>query len=232
MGKFSTTTATEQTAWAVALMATMQSYFIFYCGVCCRVPSVELLGTADDYRLLSQRINRLLEYDNEKKQITKWVEMLQLVCGHLIATAEGKPDPGFWACMISNRGGGSGPPSLSGWVTAFCCFTKEGKWQPSPEDDSSGWRQSWVRCSELNYSFPVIDVTAVPQGLLTVPMIVTENEIEYQTQVMAGSISCNVISSDKSRSVLQPRVDWCLGLRDEDAIAKATERSGCSPNRE
>nr|MBA3458766.1 DUF4419 domain-containing protein [Deltaproteobacteria bacterium] len=76
---FSTTGATERAAFAVTLMDAMQDYYAYRGTSLCGIPEITLLGTADDYRAIAERVSRLAEHGLEW-----WVRPLEAVCTRLV----------------------------------------------------------------------------------------------------------------------------------------------------
>lgn len=203
---FTTTTSNDSVVCSVVMMAAMQKYFKYRFELSCGIPSVTLLGTTDDYVALAKRVDKLLEFDADTGLMVKWHKLLKPIFTELINASEGKADPNFWSRVCSNHGGGSGPSYISGWITAFCCFNEEGKWQ------GDKFEVKFYTGKSQKSDYPIVNTDAIPNGLVTVPVVVDDNGKEHRTQMIAGSFCSNLVDP----FTLQPRLDWCIGLEDED----------------
>merc|ERR1711948_196799 len=121
--------------------------------------------------------------------------LLSPVLDQFVLAAEGKPDVGFWDCICSHRGGGSGPSYLSGWITVFACFTAKGNWQGD----------SCSRGNRSGSSWPFIDTCLLPVGAVSVPVLVDDNGTQYDTQMLAGQFAYDIVGD--GQSTVQPRND-------------------------
>lgn len=124
---FSTTTEQDEVCAAATAMASLQAYFEYTMMLCCGIPSVTLMGTLRDWKLLREKIERLLEFEvdgnPDGKVMEIWVGYLRKVCDGFVESAE---HPGstatleFWdkvcarnknvkrAAHITNRSAASG----------------------------------------------------------------------------------------------------------------------------
>lgn len=121
---FSTTTDDDLVSCGVVFMATMKKYFDYKCCLCCGIPNVSLLGTVGDWQNIRGRLEKLKNYE-----LGWWYDMLVPILDQFIAAKKGKPDVEFWQKICHRQSGGSGPSYLSGWITAFCVFDKDGNRQ-------------------------------------------------------------------------------------------------------
>ena len=127
---FTTTTDTDVVVASVVMMATLQSYFDYRFHLLCGIPHVTLLGEKDDWEQIVLRIEKLKEYGPET---TAWYRLLKPVVTRFAQAFEnGEADSAynrdFWNRVAHWESMGSGPTYLSGWITAFCAFSDEGKW--------------------------------------------------------------------------------------------------------
>ncbi|CAN0540206.1 unnamed protein product, partial [Ectocarpus sp. 8 AP-2014] len=60
---FSTTTETDEVCAAATAMATLQAYFEYTMCLTCGIPWVTLMGTVEDWKLLREKIERMLEFE-------------------------------------------------------------------------------------------------------------------------------------------------------------------------
>jgi hypothetical protein len=165
---------------------------------------VTLLRTVEDYMNLSRRVDRLREFDNGTGVMIKWHALLKPIFDELVQAAGGNHNPEFWSKVCSNIGGGSGPSYISGWATAFCCFDDKGVWRG---DRTS--IQTWGRTETSVY--PIVDTNDIPSGLVTVPVKVDDNGVEYKTRMIAGSFLLRLVDD----VTLTPRLDWAIAVEDD-----------------
>eukprot|EP00588_Corethron_pennatum_P029888 CAMPEP_0194323104 /NCGR_PEP_ID=MMETSP0171-20130528/23982_1 /TAXON_ID=218684 /ORGANISM="Corethron pennatum, Strain L29A3" /LENGTH=464 /DNA_ID=CAMNT_0039081611 /DNA_START=133 /DNA_END=1527 /DNA_ORIENTATION=+ len=194
---FSTTTGADRVAASVMVMSALQAYFSFGCCLCCGLPSVTLLGVREDWVKLRSKIDGLLDFNLPAGHMAEWHKLLAPIADQLIASFDGKPDLDFWDTVCSHHGGGSGPSYLSGWITAFAVFSANGYWQGNTEDAGSV------------VSYPMIETSNIPVGVVSVPLHVDDNGTPYDTTMFAGQFVFDVAKNGKG---VQPRTDWCIAF--------------------
>lgn len=205
---FTTTTDKDKVVGAIALMASMQSFFTYKFCLKCGIPSVTLLGTVADWELLEKKARRLLEFDTDAKYMQKWYAMLQPILENLTKSARNDPSIEWWSRICNTLGGGSGPRYLSGWITAFCVFDDKGEWRG--DDKLYGGR---LDAKKKEYEWPVINTNDIQSGVCTVPVTVEEaDRTEYKCELRAGHASCTVVKEGRG---LQPNVEWVLVLKNQ-----------------
>ena len=216
---FTTTTPNDRVAASISIMSTLQVYFEFVFELTCGIPKVTLEGTAEDWHKLRHKLDRLLQYDLKDKLMTQWHALLVPVIDEMVASAEGRPKLDFWDKIAHRRGGGSGPRYLSGWVTVFACFTKEGKWQGNIPFDApphfgfnEDGREFVDKGKPSPFQYPFIDTKELPVGALSVPVLVDDHGIHYDTQMLAGQFAYQAVDGSDSGQVdtIRPRTDWCI----------------------
>ncbi|KAJ7758327.1 hypothetical protein B0H16DRAFT_1370536 [Mycena metata] len=128
---FSTTTMNDTTVSSILMMATLKSYFEYFCDpVTCGIPRVTLEGEKRDWENILQRLEKLKEYGLET---IAWYHLLVPVISRFVSAfndPDGKSNIEFWQKVV-NVDEGCNPPSdttYSGWITAFCVFDDKGKW--------------------------------------------------------------------------------------------------------
>ena len=200
---FSTTTPTDKMAGAIALMASMKSYFTYKISFRCGLPQVTLLGTEEDWEELQNRAKKLLEFDNRSGHMVKWYKMLGPVLQNLTDSRKGHPNLQWWNKICNKIELGSGPRWLTGWVTTFCVFNDTGKWVGDKSYDE------WIE----------IDVNDIPKGFLQVDVLISDNGTKYNTELIAGHMS-TYTPDDKS---VQPHVEWLLRIKGSEPPVKHSD---------
>ncbi|KAH9130734.1 hypothetical protein LEN26_008235, partial [Aphanomyces euteiches] len=166
---FSTTTDHDRIVGSVVMMATMKKYFKYAFGLLCGIPNVTLLGTVEDWEVIRSRVDHLKPFGGH---MVEWVEMLSGVLDQFVASAKGDVSVDFWQRICHYYGGGSGPPYISGWISVFCVFNEDGKWQGSTDFDG------WGKPAKTDY--PAIDTDSIPVGYLTVDVKIDDNGVEHK----------------------------------------------------
>lgn len=121
---FSTTTDNDLVTVGVVFMASMKKYFDYKFSLMCGIPYITLEGTTEDWKNIHARLEKLKEY-----KLEKWYDMLEPILEQFVNAKQGKVDSDFWQRIAHYEAGGSGPSHISGWITTFCVFDKEGNWQ-------------------------------------------------------------------------------------------------------
>ncbi|MBO4826563.1 MAG: DUF4419 domain-containing protein [Prevotella sp.] len=118
---FTTTGLPERLASEITLMDAVKAFFdytVFYFA--CGIPSVTLLGTPADWRLVLEKTRKLSKYG-----LTKWVGQLEPLLQEFINTAEGRPNRRFWQSVVKKhkvdelKGGPCSdekPTKINGWM--------------------------------------------------------------------------------------------------------------------
>jgi len=204
---FTTTTDTDRVAASIAAMATFQAYFSFTCHIMCGLPSVELLGTEEDWLKLAERVKRIPEFDAGDGHLKEWAEMLGPVIDEIVATKQGKSNMDWWQRIANYEGGGSGPTYISGWITVFAAFSCTGKWQ-GHQREIEDWDAT------VTSDWPIIDTEDVPNGVLVVPVKIDDNGIAlYNGLLAAGQVASRLVGDGTK---LAPRTDWALYVPKEE----------------
>lgn len=189
MPDFTTTTDSDRAVAAVLMMGAMQKYFSYGMALCCGIPSVTLLGERDDWEKIHNKLNKLSEFGDEP---TNFAEQLRPVLRHFIATfdEQSHSDPdlkSFWGRIADKYDMGSGPTWFSGWITAFCMWSEDGKRIACIPDEHS------LELDGVKYN--QIDIEDLPVGFASVPVEVDDNGTKYSTKMVAGSLGIQATSS-------------------------------------
>jgi Domain of unknown function (DUF4419) len=107
---FSTTTPEARVASEIVLMDVYAPYCDYEVRCICGIPEVTLLGTAEDWRAIRQRIDVIAELD-----LGFWTRSLAPIADQLVATAEGRPDLAFWRDIYKPEPA-YGAEKITGWI--------------------------------------------------------------------------------------------------------------------
>ena len=195
--KFGTTNENDRIVASISMMASLQSYFEYECCLYCGLPSITLLGSVDDWKLLRSKVDRLLEFDTKDGLMKKWLELLTVVLDEFVETKCGVDNMEFWDRICHYLFGGSGLVHLSGWITTFAVFNKDGKWQGDDRRFGDQFTSNW----------PVIQTKNIPFGVTAVPIHIDDNGKEYDGHMIASHVAY-----DGNDTTVQPRTDWCVAV--------------------
>ncbi|MCJ1461041.1 hypothetical protein MMC28_011423 [Mycoblastus sanguinarius] len=205
---FSTTTETDKVICSIMMMSTLQSYFSYKCTLACGIPSVTLLGEKSDWENISTRIKKLTTFGDE---VSEWHNLLHPVITRFV-TAFDHPDSSennaFWQKIADKSGGGSGPPYLSGWITAFCFWDERG------ENLHRQARKSERFLFLDGALFHHVDMEYIPPGWAAVPVNVDDNGYVYSARMGAGSVGVRFTNSEGGEktvlNTLQAEAGWWM----------------------
>lgn len=220
---FSTTTQVDRTVCAITMMSSMKEYYNFIAISLCGIPSVTLDGTAEDWLDIKKRLDKLDEF-GEDTQL--WASLLRPVISKFIAAFDGEVDDQFWGHIASPIYGGSGSPTLGGWLTAFCAFTDKGKFIGRAQSAEVG---RWgINYGKQTYSldgvtYPIIDQSDIPSGNVDVDLkIIDVSGKEFETVMVAGNMGLQATQSQSGViDTVQNAPMWAIYLKGEDKKSNA-----------
>ena len=196
------------------------SYFDYKFGFLCGIPSVTLEGEKSDWERLLTRLDKLDSFGEEPKA---WAAMLRPIFARFVRAFDGEPDIDFWSRVCRRHRQGSGSDYLSGWITAFCVWTSEGKWQgPSiSEPSESGSTTSSSLPGETmsglvldNVSYPIIDIDNVPEGFCEVDVKLDDNGKIFPCMMVSGHLAYSV-EGEKKKDTIRPLASWFMFVKGE-----------------
>ena len=83
-------------------------------------------GEKSDWEEIYRRLARLDELGDEP---AVWARMLRPIVRRFVGAFDGAPDVDFWE-RVADMDGYCGRDLWSGWITAFCVWSPEGRWLP------------------------------------------------------------------------------------------------------
>jgi hypothetical protein len=213
MPAFSTTTVTDRTTAAVLMMGSMKAYFKYRCCLMCGIPTVTLLGERADYEDILKRLEKLPELGPEA---STFADLLRPVLRNFIATFDPEQSTvshDFWSKIAHHLGGGSGPSYLGGWLTAFCFWNDKGECMYDQQTESRNpWETDSDRLELDGVSYHDVDISDIPNGFASVPVLVDDNGKEYKTKMIAGSLGIKVTGKDNSQAGTEEKLDSLQSL--------------------
>ncbi|CAN0016004.1 unnamed protein product [Ectocarpus fasciculatus] len=224
---FTTTTDTDEVAAAATAMASLQAYFSYEIFLSCGLPSVTLMGTVDDWKLLRAKVERLLDFEvtdnpEEGGVMEVWVGYLRKVCDGFVESAE-HPDSTetlqFWDKVVSRIGGGSGVSYITGWLSAFACFDKDG-WFMGRSTSTAGiglYRENPVPDESDESEYPLIDTGKICHNVVSCPVKINDDGVEYDGTLFVGQVALEARDGGEGGyPIIRPRNDWCLAVPAEE----------------
>ncbi|KAG8812445.1 hypothetical protein FRC17_002031 [Serendipita sp. 399] len=227
---FTTTTPNDVVICSVMLMSTLQKYFTYFCGLCCGIPSITLLGEQSDYLSILLRLDRFEEFGQEP---TMFAMFLRPILKEFVNALDYRgrkdnplPNPSFWAKMCHRDDMGSGPTFLCGWISAFSVWDKDGKWQGGDMSmvnqpvGGTGWdslNRTQVFWGNLRY--PLVDIDQVPKGYCKVPVDLLDNGRPFECMMIAGHVGMRISSSGNVKAkgivkdTVQPAMEWFMFIQ-------------------
>ncbi|KAF8199358.1 hypothetical protein K438DRAFT_1823464 [Mycena galopus ATCC 62051] len=256
--KFSTTTPIDTTIGSMLMMATMKKYFDYTMEISCGIPRVTLEGERQDWEQLLHRLEKLKEYG---LQTIAWYHLLVPVISQFVKAFD-EPNSvenrDFWLKVACDERLAYGSPGWSGWITAFCVFSEQGRWRGptlniqrpqsrAPESMSS--RRFWSSYTRpLQESrphltlgrteYPVIKESEVPAGYAEVDVVVDDRPCVIVAGLVGMGFSSSrdlSVSQTGKNDTVRPVLAWWIytKLEDEDKKPrhKGRHRSASSGSR-
>ena len=211
---FSTTTPTDQVAAAAMAMSSFQQYFSFKYGLICGIPEITLKGTLQDWKLLRQKLERLIELDGADHILSeRWVPKLREILDNIVESRKNGSTNNldFWNHIVSNTGGTCGGPThLTGWIATFSVFNQDGEFYA---DSTEYW--------------PTIPLDSIYHNVASCPAEINDNGVKYNATLFVGQMAYefaideeasqnlpqavqNILPSDGYMRQVRPRNDWAL----------------------
>ncbi|MCI4671924.1 MAG: DUF4419 domain-containing protein [Bacteroidia bacterium] len=208
---FSTTGPIEKTAGLITMMSSFSSYLEYTARiVACGIPSIELLGHAEDWQKLLDKTEFLAQQQGEG-----WVQDILPLVKSIQASAAGDIDLDFWRSIfktyeIDSKGKRSvytDREFIDGWITHFFPFDRFGELR----------REKRISIRRL---------TRLPAEISHVPITVKrfdshgvfqKEEVMY---LMAGFMGA---SQDHETKALKPVIGWLLSPEEQIDTAKLSD---------
>jgi len=190
---FSTTTDQDKCSFAIIVMGTLKKYFSYEFMTMCGLPEVTLLGSAEDWQKLREKVLVLLDYNmSSNRYMEKWCNLLLPVLDKFVETAAGKPDLLWWNNVAHQYSGGSGSDTLAGWITVFNVFSARGDWLADEFDEKL---QNW----------PALDMADIAPSYSSMQVKMSGEWGNFEAMLYAGMYGANVVDN-----ALVPRIEWAI----------------------
>ena len=191
--RFSTTSDDDHTAHVIATMSAFSRYFDYEMVTVCGIPSVTLLGTADDWVKLRDRFRVLAEFD-----LQWWAKRVNTVLAQLIESAKGRPDRRFWQSIYKPETHYGGD-RITGWLPALFPYLEQSPGQFARND--SGFKH-WVH--------EPIAPAALPAGFSSAQVRQDDRLLTF----FSGFLGAKQLDDGS----LSPLVGWAIGEAPIDVL--------------
>jgi hypothetical protein len=198
----------------------------------CGIPAVTLAGERHDWEKLLAKADKLRTYG---PLVMHWYSLLKPVLQRFLHTFD-QPTAAstslFWSRIAHHHDEGSGSLYLSGWLTAFCFFDREGvplarteeTWSSAPDGNANILQLDGVH-------YPRIHMNQIPPAYASVPVLLInpmDNGKLIKTTIVAGCVGTKILHSgltsaehDGMYDTVEPASGWWM-FEDSDQ----TESSG------
>ncbi|KAF9025268.1 hypothetical protein BDZ89DRAFT_1068486 [Hymenopellis radicata] len=197
---FTTTTKTDTIIASVVMMATLKSYYRYQMMFGCGLPSVTLLGEKSDYDDILGRLDRLTTF-GDHPELAEWQTLLRPVVRSIAdsfdATAERSA---FWQRICDHLPNASDSNVLSGWISVFCPFNRQGKWVRKISESRRG--ESHVG----------VNMNNVAPGFSQAAVKIDDNGEVLDAVAVAGHFG----STLEAPTTLSPCTGWFVFIRGEE----------------
>jgi hypothetical protein len=217
---FSTTGPAEKAASEVALMDVVEAYFSFRLSrVICGIPHIELEGTSEDWRSLSDRAAGFRELG-----LRWWIDPLQAVVRKFCDAAAGSVDQAFWRSIyrVYQPDEYCSPKTALGWFTVLFPYLSDGRRGSPPE------RNPWLTGTRDLHEMLEPEATVhglcgrthhfvfesmLPTGLSRVPFQwrdrtpLDRSVREFSMEFLAGFFG---VRQDRRTMCLRPEIGWAV----------------------
>ena len=208
-------------------------YFTYYCVLTCGIPEVTLLGTKADYENILTRLDSLLDPKqlNLGAEPRAFARLLSIIIREFIKAFDG-PDNisvDFWNRICTIEAVGSGSDTLTGWITAFCVWDKDGRWKgPAPStaafsdtaDHTEPETKAPLKITTGKYGesltiggleYAAVDIDKIPPAYAEADVKLNDNGELFDCTFMAGHVGFQV-SQDKDTggAIITPSPHWYM----------------------
>ena len=214
---FSTSEIKHQIVSQIMVMSSMQEYFEYVMSIACDIPSIEFVGTKEDYKNLKVKLGKL---EQLLKPIVKeiglegYFEEVSVVFDKIIDSIYGNVDVEWWNNIFnvtyppSSRYIGRRRKKRSIWNKRKL-LTIENTCSVEEADRFDGWFISLL----LNKKGGVSSLSELPSGLVSVPLIINNTMLDIghisNASIVAG-IAGMKIDDSEDIPVVEAAHGWAL----------------------
>lgn len=182
------------------------------------IPSVELRGAANDWRWVRHRAESFGRFGLEH-----WTDALLPVLDQIIASAEGRPEEGFWRAFFRYE---NGADELTGWILVLFPYLRafpRDYFIPSPF--LQGWRAAFEAAEARRDPVQALGqpkgpgLAELPPGLSSAALrLVDAGRRERPMELVSG---LGGVTQDPRSLALTPELVWAVVHPDDESSASA-----------
>jgi hypothetical protein len=241
MPNFTTTTEKDKVAAAAAAMCTLQEYFTYTINIGCGIPQITLHGTVEDWQNIRTRVERLADFDDGIGILSnEWVTLLVEILDNFIESAENGSynNLAFWDQIAYSNTFPYGQLFLSGWITTFTFFDKDGQKAVGTSGLKSGilsspWAPDVLDRLDRLPLWGLIEPVDINPNIMSCPIrIIDIDGEEYNSTLFVGQMafehSPDSVASQGNPSVnptdideiqlVKPRTDWAIVVKQQQLV--------------
>eukprot|EP01132_Coremiostelium_polycephalum_P002233 gene2233-2753_t len=150
---------------------------------------ITVTGTPEDWTELRNKVTKLVKFQSQKDSIGdnilgKWISRLVSVVDQFIGTSKKIPDRDWWSKMfkwLSHN-------YISGWITTFAVFSRDGKWVGDQQSVQIDSRTKLYNKTFLEESC-LVSIDSLANSFLQSRINITlGNEKQYETKLISGHL--------------------------------------------
>lgn len=101
--------------------------------------------------------------------------------------------------VFSDRSGGSGTDYITGWLSTFTCFGKDGKFIGNRKSEDE--------------DFPLIETQDICHNVVSCPVKIDDNGVEHDGTLFVGQVAFEAYrGEEEDYPTVRPRNDWCMAV--------------------
>jgi hypothetical protein len=219
---FSTTRPTDRAAAQIVLLDAMQSYFDYEVMTLCGIPEVVLEGTPADWQSIAERVQAFARFGLEW-----WTQPLSAILEEFIAASRGRMRARFWGSLYK-ADSASGGPFVSGWLTAFFPYLRNGEGGPM---EKNRWLAAGGKTldeilypTQGRHPFGRPTSRSFPSGLARAPFLWKYYDRSYEMDFVGGFVG---VRQDRDDMSVRPEIGWVIydrARREAMLAARTRER--------
>jgi hypothetical protein len=187
---FSTTGVKEKSAYEIAFMGAVNSYFDYSVYTFCGIPEITLEGSTEDWQWIAKNSSKL-----SKIGMTDWSNNIKPILNEFVNASKGKIDTTFWKSMYKwlDLSGGT---KITGWIIKFF---------PYIYSNNQLIANPFIYGNRYAYSglFP----NNIPTGLSKVDMNWQYFNQSFKMELYSGFVG---ISQNKKSKAIRPEISWAI----------------------
>ncbi|KAI1056710.1 hypothetical protein LB507_001542 [Fusarium sp. FIESC RH6] len=224
---FSTSTPQDDVTATILMMGLMKNFFDFEGMLVCGIPSVTLLGEREDWVKLHSKLDRLYEFGTDAEL---FADALKPIMKRFVTSWDVDGDAEtreFWEQIVRAKkkwscGEGASEWDVSGWITAFQFFERDGKrrgfdpWDSEDEETKEEVKMG-IHPNDWNIiidgqSYLPVSLSELSTGYAKAPLKMKgypEPGVDTDAYLLAGNIGVERVQ-EEGRVEARPVSGWFL----------------------